>query len=186
MNTRSEKVELHRRHFVSAAAVTVAAAAMLRNSIASGYAQARSEQKQEADIGFFEIDKDITLRRMVVRNSRSERDCPLPAWISRDPVCLEGHFAGACRRLRSPRFRLARLWSFIETNGRQILLFAQGLRACSGELHRESGHRHVEAHDLRDGYRSSAGASPGPGKTRRRADDHRWRLRAVRQARLHV
>ena len=69
MNTRSEKVELHRRHFVSAAAVTVAAAAMLRNSIASGYAQARSEQKQEADIGFFEIDKDITLRRMVVRNS---------------------------------------------------------------------------------------------------------------------
>ena len=45
-----------------------AAAAVLCSSIAPGYAQDRSEQERKADIGFFEIDKDITLRRMVVHN----------------------------------------------------------------------------------------------------------------------
>jgi pimeloyl-ACP methyl ester carboxylesterase len=71
MNTSSEKIDLHRRHLVSAAAVTTAAAVMvLCSSIAPAYAHDSSEQKQRADIGFFEIDKDITLRRMVVHNPR--------------------------------------------------------------------------------------------------------------------
>jgi pimeloyl-ACP methyl ester carboxylesterase len=71
MYTSSEKIDLHRRHFVSAAAVTAAAAVtVLGSSIAPGYAHDSSEQKRKADIGFFEIDKDITLRRMVVRNPK--------------------------------------------------------------------------------------------------------------------
>jgi pimeloyl-ACP methyl ester carboxylesterase len=47
-----------------------AVVAVLCSSTALGHAQDRSEQKQRADIGFFEIDKDITLRRMVVHNPR--------------------------------------------------------------------------------------------------------------------
>ncbi|WOH54771.1 alpha/beta hydrolase [Bradyrhizobium sp. sBnM-33] len=43
---------------------------MLCSSAAPGHAQAPSEQERKADIGFFEIDKDITLRRMVVYNPR--------------------------------------------------------------------------------------------------------------------
>jgi len=71
MNISWKKIGLHRRHLVSAAAVTAAAAVtVLCSSIAPGYAHDSSEQKQKADIGFFEIDKDITLRRMVVRNPR--------------------------------------------------------------------------------------------------------------------
>lgn len=42
--------------------------AVLCFSIAPGYAQV--EQEQKADIGFFEIDQDLTLRRMVVHNRR--------------------------------------------------------------------------------------------------------------------
>ncbi len=41
--------------------------AMLSASIASGYAE---DAPRKADIGFFEIDKDITLRRMVVQSAR--------------------------------------------------------------------------------------------------------------------
>ena len=78
MSTSPEKIDLHRRHLVGAAAATaaavrfgmLAAVAALCSSIAPGYAQYRSEQEQKADIGFFEIDKDITVRRMVVRNPR--------------------------------------------------------------------------------------------------------------------
>ena len=71
MNISWKKIDLHRRHLVSAAAVTAAAAVtVLCSSIAPGYAHDSSEQKQKADIGFFEIDKDITLRRMVVHNPR--------------------------------------------------------------------------------------------------------------------
>ena len=98
MNISWKKIGLHRRHLVSAAAVTAAAAVtVLCSSIAPGYAHDSSEQKQKADIGFFEIDKDITLRRMVVHNSETERDRSLPAWVSRDPVRLEGHFPGPRR-----------------------------------------------------------------------------------------
>ena len=61
----------------------------------------------------------------------TERDRSLPARVSGDPVRLEGHFAGAGRRLRNPRFRLAGLRSFIAAAGRQVRLCAQGLRACS-------------------------------------------------------
>ena len=78
MNTSSEKIDLDRRHLVGAAAVTAAAAELgmfaavagLCSSIAPGHAQAPSEQERKADIGFFEIDKDITLRRMLAHNPR--------------------------------------------------------------------------------------------------------------------
>jgi pimeloyl-ACP methyl ester carboxylesterase len=78
MNTSSEKFELHRRQLVGTAAVTAAAAKLgmfaavtcLCSSIAPGHAQAPSEQQRKADIGLLEIDKDITLRRMVAHNPR--------------------------------------------------------------------------------------------------------------------
>jgi len=78
MNTSSEEIDLDRRHLVGTAAVTAAAAKLgmfaavagLCSSIAPGHAQAPSEQQRNADIGFFEIDKDITLRRMVAHNPR--------------------------------------------------------------------------------------------------------------------
>ena len=44
-----------------------AAVAVLSSLIAPEYA-APSERERKADIGFFEIDKDITLRRLVVHN----------------------------------------------------------------------------------------------------------------------
>lgn len=77
MNIRSENID-HCRHLVGVAALTRAAAqfgmlavvAVLCTSSAPGYAQDFSGQEQKADIGFLEIDKDITLRRMVVRNPR--------------------------------------------------------------------------------------------------------------------
>ena len=77
MNTNREKTALQRRHHFGLAAVTgtaarlgmFAAAAALFSFIAPGNAQASSEQAPKAAIGFFEIDKDITLRRMVLRHS---------------------------------------------------------------------------------------------------------------------
>jgi pimeloyl-ACP methyl ester carboxylesterase len=77
MSTGTEKIDLHRHHHVDGAAVSTAAArlgmfaaiAMLA-SIAPAYAQDASTQERKADIGFVEIDKDITLRRMVVHNPR--------------------------------------------------------------------------------------------------------------------
>ena len=73
MNASSEKIDLDRRHHVSAAAVAAAATwlGMFRGvapGYAQDYAQDPSEQIQKANIGFFEIDKDITLRRMMVHN----------------------------------------------------------------------------------------------------------------------
>ena len=48
------------------------AAVVLCSSAATGNVQAHSSEKErKADIGFLEIDKDITLRRMVVHNPRS-------------------------------------------------------------------------------------------------------------------
>ena len=73
MNTSSEKIDLHRRHIIGTAAAQLgmfATVAVFCSSIAPGYAQAPSKQEQKVDIGFFEIDKDITLRRMVVHNPR--------------------------------------------------------------------------------------------------------------------
>jgi len=78
MKIGSEKKDLQRRRPVSASAGTAAAArlgmfaavAVLCTSVAPGYAQGPSEQERKAEIGFFEIDKDITLRRMVVHNPR--------------------------------------------------------------------------------------------------------------------
>lgn len=75
MTTGSENFDSHRRRLIGAAAVTAAAAqlgilapvAVLASS-APGYAQVPSEQERKVDIGFLEIDNDITLRRMVVHN----------------------------------------------------------------------------------------------------------------------
>lgn len=49
-----------------------AAVLSLGASISPAWAQARSAPGPKADIGFFEIDPDITLRRMVVRNPKSK------------------------------------------------------------------------------------------------------------------
>jgi pimeloyl-ACP methyl ester carboxylesterase len=75
MNASLEKIDLNRRNLVGGAAATAAAArlgmfavaAVLGAPIASAYGQER-----KADIGFFEIDQDITLRRMVVRGPASK------------------------------------------------------------------------------------------------------------------
>ena len=70
MNTISEKIDLCRRHFVSAAAVTAAAITVVCSSIAPGHAQAPSTHEQNAVIDFLQVDNDIALRRMVVHNPR--------------------------------------------------------------------------------------------------------------------
>jgi pimeloyl-ACP methyl ester carboxylesterase len=76
MSTRSEKIDIHRRHLIGAAAVLAAAAHLgifvlvLCSYIGPAQAQGPSQQEQKADVGFFEIDKDMTLRRMVVHNPR--------------------------------------------------------------------------------------------------------------------
>jgi len=70
MTVYSEKSGLHRDRAVSAvvAAAAVAALAVLSPSLASGPASPGREQKTTID--FVEIDKDITLRRMVVRHAK--------------------------------------------------------------------------------------------------------------------
>ena len=190
MTNSSEKIDLRRRSSPRRGdRDRRATRSPLRHPAAFSRAGTRPNalrQEQKADIGFVEIDKDITLRRMVVRNPRPERDRSLPAWVSGDAVRLEGHCPCPRRRLRSPRLRLAGLRSFIAADGRQVLLRAQGLRARSEGLHTQGRHRHIEAHDLRNGHRRPAGASPGSGKARHREDDHRRRLRAVQQAAVHV
>ena len=73
MINRWEKIDLHRRHhaagvITAAARLGMVAAVAMLTSIAAGFAQDSSAQKPKAEIGFLEIDKDITLRRMVVHN----------------------------------------------------------------------------------------------------------------------
>lgn len=78
MTTRSERIDVHRRKIVSASAAAIAGARLavytmtsaLGASIAPGFAQTPPDREQKAEIGFVEIDKDVTLRRMVVRNAR--------------------------------------------------------------------------------------------------------------------
>jgi pimeloyl-ACP methyl ester carboxylesterase len=67
-----ERVDLHRRHFVSAAAAAAVAAGPGTLVAVSTPVNARglSERERKAEIGFVGIDQDITLRRMVVRNPR--------------------------------------------------------------------------------------------------------------------
>jgi hypothetical protein len=47
----------------------LAAVTSVWSVITPGYAQVFSERGRKADIGFIEIDKDITLRRSVVRHA---------------------------------------------------------------------------------------------------------------------
>ena len=75
---------------------------------------------------------------------------------------------------------------FVAADGRQIFVCPEGLRTCSVRLHTQGGHRHIEAHDLRNRHRRSAGYSPGSGKARHRDIDHRRRLRPLRQASVYV
>lgn len=49
----------------------IAAVAML-GSMATAYAQEPQQMERKADIGFVEIDKDITLRRLVVHNDKAK------------------------------------------------------------------------------------------------------------------
>jgi pimeloyl-ACP methyl ester carboxylesterase len=74
MSTSSEVIDLHRRHLVSAAAAAAAATqlgmSVLCTSIVPVHAQSPSHQERKADIGFLQIGRDITLRRMVVHNPR--------------------------------------------------------------------------------------------------------------------
>jgi pimeloyl-ACP methyl ester carboxylesterase len=71
MSTGKEKIDLHRRHLVGTAAVTAVAAHLgVLAGIPPGSTQAPSRQDPKADIGYVEIDQDISLRRMVVRAPR--------------------------------------------------------------------------------------------------------------------
>jgi len=56
-----------------------------------------SQPVNDDAIDFFEIDQDITLRRMVLRNSNPKGTRSLPAWVSGDLVRLEGHRQGSGR-----------------------------------------------------------------------------------------
>jgi len=73
MSNSSEKTSLRRRRH-SGVAIAIAATMALGASVPDplgvpAHAQALSELEWKADIGFLEIDKDITLRRMVVHNA---------------------------------------------------------------------------------------------------------------------
>jgi hypothetical protein len=76
MTSTTDSLSLDRRHLVGAAVTAAAsvqlgmfaAVAALGTSVAPGYAQQLSRQKRKVDIDLLEIDPDITLRRMVVRN----------------------------------------------------------------------------------------------------------------------
>jgi pimeloyl-ACP methyl ester carboxylesterase len=77
-NGKSEEVALDRRRVVGAALAIAAgarlgmfaAATALSSSVAPGYAGELSGQERKVDIDFLQIDNDITLRRMVLRNPR--------------------------------------------------------------------------------------------------------------------
>lgn len=76
MITSPERIDLHRRDLVSASAAAIAGARLviysmataLGTAIAPSLAQTLSDREQKVEIGFLEIDQDITLRRMVLRN----------------------------------------------------------------------------------------------------------------------
>ncbi|WP_084030745.1 alpha/beta fold hydrolase [Bradyrhizobium paxllaeri] len=73
MSNSLEKIDLRGRCHggvaIAIAAVTALSASLPGSFVAPAHAQTLSRQEQKADIGFLEIDKDITLRRMVVRNT---------------------------------------------------------------------------------------------------------------------
>ena len=162
-----------------------AAAAVLGTSTTPASAEP-SEHKGKVDVGFIEIDKDITLRRMVVHQFEVERHCPLSARISRDLVRVERHFDCARRRLRSACLRLARIWPVIEAGCREVLLCAEGLCGRAAEVHREGRRRSIESRDLRHGYRRSARTASCPERTGHREKHHRRRFRTIQQARIYV
>jgi pimeloyl-ACP methyl ester carboxylesterase len=75
MSNRPERSGSHRHQpggAIAIAAATVLAASVLGVFSTPASAQSLSGQKQKAEIGFLEIDKDITLRRMVVRNAKAK------------------------------------------------------------------------------------------------------------------
>ena len=151
----------------------------------TGYADP-SARNRKADIGFVEIDKDITLRRMVVHNPRPKgtvlflhgfpetlyawKDISLALADDYEVHAFDWPGYGLSSRPTVDRF------SYAPKDYARVL----------NEYIRRKRNRHIEAHDLRNGYRSPAGASPGPGKARHREDHHRRRLRPVQQTPLHV
>jgi pimeloyl-ACP methyl ester carboxylesterase len=75
MSNSPERTGSHRHQAggaIAIAAATVLAASVLGVFSTPASAQPLSGQKQNAEIGFLEIDKDITLRRMVVRNAKAK------------------------------------------------------------------------------------------------------------------
>jgi pimeloyl-ACP methyl ester carboxylesterase len=71
MSTSRETIDLDRRHLVGIAAITAAAAKLGMLAAATPVnAQGLSMQEPKSDVGYVEIDQDISLRRMVVRNPR--------------------------------------------------------------------------------------------------------------------
>lgn len=73
MTNSSEKFNIRRRCHRGVAAAIAAATALATPVSGFGapvHAQTLSAQEHSADVGFLEIDKDITLRRMVVRNTK--------------------------------------------------------------------------------------------------------------------
>jgi pimeloyl-ACP methyl ester carboxylesterase len=75
MSNNPERTGSHRHQpggAIAIAAATVLAASVLGVFSTPASAQSLSGQKQKAEIGFLEIDKDITLRRMVVRNAKAK------------------------------------------------------------------------------------------------------------------
>ena len=95
MTNSSEKFNsrrrCHRGIAIAIAAATALAAPVSGSPGAPAHAQTLSAQEHDTDVSFLEIDKDITLRRMVVHNTKPEGDSSLPAWISGDAVRLEGY-----------------------------------------------------------------------------------------------
>jgi pimeloyl-ACP methyl ester carboxylesterase len=73
MSNSSDKIDIRRRYHgvaIAIAAATALAASVSGSFGASAHAQILSRQEPRADVGFLAIDKDITLRRMVVHNAK--------------------------------------------------------------------------------------------------------------------
>ena len=161
-------------------------ALVLGSSTAWGCNSNPPAQAQKLDIGYVEVDQDITLRRMVVHTASPKGTVLLLHGFPETLCAWKNIVPGAVHGLRSPCHRLAGLRSFIETPGRQVFLLAQRLCPCSAGVHQEGEHCYIEPHDLRNGYRSPPGSSCGSRRSADRQDHHCWRLRAVQQAPVHA
>jgi pimeloyl-ACP methyl ester carboxylesterase len=75
MRFNAETIDAGRRHLIAAAGATAAAAPLgifAWLAVSRGYAQALPEQERRIDIAFLDIDADISLRRMLLRNAAAK------------------------------------------------------------------------------------------------------------------